>query len=426
MALWKLLLRERVVLLLLTMTFVILVWQQEGMRRSIVLDRNNPAIRVSAVDDKSDGGVSVCELDTASGVWKIHYDVRPGGAWAFCGINFSFGAVNSSPGLDLSGYDSLVVHLEGFDGVNMSFQTQLKSMDTNIYRAGVRSSLKYQNMILLPENAGPTRNAMPLDRFVLPPWWVARNNVPVRFLDPDRRDVRELEFLTSADVIRLGKGSFAIRSLEFHGKWIRQDVLLKVLFAAWLAYVVGGLLLRLSKSFGSIRLLQKTTHRLQELADHDPLTKLHNRRGLENHLDLLKCRATVSETPTLGVMMVDLDHFKVVNDTLGHETGDEILCRVARLLHDELRPHHLNLAVRWGGEEFLLLLPGIPANRLHPAAETVRTRIEAEFRRDTPSVTASVGIAHGGMEEFEFLAKRADKALYRAKANGRNRVELAE
>ncbi len=417
----NLLLRERVVLLLLAATFGLLAWQRWGMNRLIRLDHNSPGIRISAVNDKSDGGGSICELDTTEGVWRIRYDVRPGGAWAFCGINFTFFAADSSPGIDLSRFDSLIVNLDGFDGVNSSFQTQLKSMDTNIYRQGDRSSLKYQNMVLFPETSSASRNAMPLNRFVLPPWWVARNNVPVRFLNPAWHDVRELEFLTSADVIRLGKGTFGIRSLEFHGKWIRQETLLKILFAVWLAYVVAGLVLRLYKSFVSIRSLQKQTTQLQELAEHDPLTRLHNRRGLENHLSVLASRSIDPANPVMGVMMVDLDHFKTVNDTLGHDAGDEILRRLAQLIQDEMRPN--NLAARWGGEEFILLLPGIPSARLLPAAEKVRSRVESELRYKELHITASIGIAHGNVDEFETLAKRADEALYKAKAAGRNRVE---
>lgn len=421
--LWSLVLRERIVLLLLAATICVLAWQRWGMNRSLVLDRSSSGIQTSVVDDRSDGGTSICRLESTEGVWRVVYDVRLGGGWAFCGINFTFLGTASAPGIDLSRFDTLVVNLDGFDGVNKSFQTQLKSMDTNIFRAGDRSSLKYQNMILFPETVGPSRNAMPLDRFVLPPWWVARNNVPVRFLNPDRHDVRELEFLTSADIIRLGQGSFGIRSLEFHGKWIRQDTLFKILFALWLTYVVGGLVVRLFRSFASIRLLQKTTNHLQELADHDPLTRLHNRRGMEKHLATLACHALVSGNPALGVMMVDLDHFKTVNDTLGHDAGDEILRRLARLLQEEMRPHNLNVAARWGGEEFLLLLPGIPAARLLPAAEAIRTRIESELEHKDLHITASIGIAHGKVDEFPRLAKRADEALYRAKATGRNRVE---
>lgn len=88
-----------------------------------------------------------------------------------------------------------------------------------------------------------------------------------------------------------------------------------------------------------------------------------------------------------------------------------------------MRPHNLNVAARWGGEEFLLLLPGIPAARLLPAAEAIRTRIESELEHKDLHITASIGIAHGKVDEFPRLAKRADEALYRAKATGRNRVE---
>lgn len=419
---WNLLLRERIVLLLLFATFGLLAWQRWGMNRSIVLDRNSRIIRVVAVDDSADGGSSVCVLDTSGRGWRLEYDVRPGGSWAFCGIQYFFHNPDSTLGIDLSRYDTLVVDLEGFEGVNSSFQTQLKAMDTNIYRQGIPSSLKHHNMILFPEVDTASRNAMPLDRFVLPPWWVARNKVPVRFLNPDRHDVRELEILTSADVIRLGKGSFGIRSLEFHGKWIHQDTLFKVLFAGWLFYVVAGLVMRLYRSIASIRSLQRQTSQLQELAEHDPLTRLHNRRGLESHLNALASRSIDPANPVMGVMMVDLDHFKTVNDTMGHDAGDEILRRMAKLIQEEMRPN--NLAARWGGEEFILLLPGIPATRLLPAAEKVRARVESELQYEDFRITASIGIAHGRVDEFESLAKRADEALYRAKAAGRNRVEV--
>lgn len=423
MEFWSLLVRERIVLLLLAATFGALAWQRWGMNRSIHLHHGSSLIRVSAVDDKNDGGTSVCKLDTTDGAWRIDYDVRPGGGWAFCGINFAFFAGDSSPGIDLSSYDTLVVNLDGFKGANSSFQTQLRTMDTNVYREGDPSSLKHQNMILFPEVASASRNPMPLDRFVVPPWWVARKNVPVRFLNPDRHDVRELEILTSADVIRLGEGSFGIRSLEVKGKWIRQDTLFKILFAMWLAYVVAGLIARLYKSFASIRALQRQTSQLQELAEHDPLTRLHNRRGLESHLKVLVSRSIDPANPVMGVMMVDLDHFKTVNDTLGHDAGDEILRRLANLIQEEMRPN--NLAARWGGEEFILLLPGIPVARLLPAAEKLRSRVESELQYKDLRITASIGIAHGRVDEFEVLAKRADEALYRAKAAGRNRVEVA-
>ncbi|MEK7394941.1 MAG: GGDEF domain-containing protein [Fibrobacterota bacterium] len=421
--LWTFLAQERIVLSLLAATFALLAWQHWGMNRTLVLDRQNPKIVISTVDDRADRGTSVCTLDSSTSGWRMTYDVRPGGDWAYCGIRFSFVRYDSSPGIDLSRFDTLIVNLNDMTGANKSLQVQMMAMDTNIYRPGQDASLKHQNMILFSEHAGRSRNPMPLDRFVLPPWWVARNNVPVRFLNPSWKDVRHLEFMTSADVIRLGQGTFGIHSLEFHGKWIDQPSLLKFLFVTWLAYILSGLGLRLYKSLASIRKLQTQTTELQELAERDPLTRLHNRRGLENQLNSLANQFLDPTNPVIGVLMIDLDHFKTVNDTLGHDAGDEILRILSKILLDEMRPK--NLAARWGGEEFILLFPGISKPRLQPVAEKIRSRIEADLHYDGMRITASIGIAHGDAADFEILAKRADEALYRAKEGGRNRVEVA-
>lgn len=422
--LWSFLRRERVVIALLATTFALLAWQHWGMNRTLVLDRRNPKIVVSTVDDRADRGASVCALESQADGWRMAYDVRPGGDWAYCGIRFTFVGDDSSPGIDLSRFDTLVVNLNDMIGTNKSLQVQMMAMDTNIYRPGVDASLKHQNMILFSEHSGRSRNPMPLGRFVLPPWWVARNNVPVRFLNPTWHDVRHIEFLTSADVIRLGQGVFGIRSLEFHGKWIDRQTLLEFLFGSWLAYVLGGLALRLYRSVASIRKLQSQSNELQELAERDPLTRLHNRRGLENQLNGLANQFLDPTNPVIGVVMIDLDHFKTVNDTLGHDAGDEILRILSRIILDEMRPK--NLAARWGGEEFILLFPGISKPRLQPVAEKLRARIEAELHYKEMRITASLGIAHGDVADFESLAKRADEALYRAKATGRNRVEVAD
>lgn len=423
MEFWSLLVRERVVLLLLATTFGLLAWQRWGMESATEFAPRSEGLRVTASDDRADGGRSICRVETEPDKWRLVYDVREGGNWAYCGINFTFFGSDSKPGIDLSRFSMLVVDVAGYTGHNTSFQTQMKALDPDLPVGLDARSLKHQNMILIPQGTGASRNKMPLDYFVIPPWWVARFKVPVRHLNPTRKDVREIEFMTSADIIRIGTGTLEIRKIEFHGKWIRQDTLLKILFAVWLAYVVAGLIVRLYKSFASIRSLQKQTSQLQELAEHDPLTRLHNRRGLENHLSALASRSIDPANPVMGVMMVDLDHFKTVNDTLGHDAGDEILRRLAQLIQNEMRPN--NLAARWGGEEFILLLPGIPAGRLLSAAEKLRARVESELQYKDMRITASIGIAHGKVDEFEVLAKRADEALYRAKTKGRNRVEEA-
>ena len=419
----KFLVREWLVLLLLASTFALLAWQRWGMDRLVRLDRHSPRIQARVVDDHLDGGKSVCKLKEEPFGWSLAYNVRLGGTWAYCGINFTFvRSDTNSPAMDLSRFDSLIVNLDGLTGPNDRLQVQLKSMDSNLVKSGI-SALKYQNMILAPDTMGPSRTKMPLDFFVIPPWWVARFNVPVQFQKPDRRDVREIEFLTSPDIIRLGKGTIGIRSIELKGKWIDQNELLKILFGVWLTYIVGGLAWRLYGSFLSIRRLKEQAEALQELADHDPLTRLNNRRGLEAHLDHLLNQPDTSSEVAMGVMMLDLDHFKRVNDTYGHDIGDQILRNAAHLIRQELRPG--NLCARWGGEEFVAVFPGISPTRLRTVAENLRLRFERELEWKGKFITISIGTAHGELCEFSELVRIADDALYRAKESGRNRVEGA-
>lgn len=413
--------REWGVLLLLAATFSLLAWQRWGMNRLILLDRNNPRIMVRVVEDRPDGGKSICKLSEEPDQWFLTYNVRSGGTWAYCGINFAFVRPDSNaPGIDLTRFDTLVVNLTGMTGPNSSLQTQIKTHDSELVKSGIQS-LKHQNMILLPDTMGPSRTKMPLDFFVIPPWWVARFNVPIRFQRPDRGDVREIEFMTSPDIIRLGKGTFGIRSLELRGKWIDQNDLLRILFALWLAYIGGGMAWRLYRSFLSIRRLERQARALQELADHDPLTRLHNRRGLESSLDDLAESDGDSSFLAIGVLMLDLDHFKRVNDTWGHDIGDQILRNAAHLILQELRPG--NLCARWGGEEFVAVFPGISPTRLRMVAEHLRRRFERELEWEGTGITTSIGIAHGELGEFSQLVRSADDALYRAKDLGRNRVE---
>lgn len=416
--------RELVVLLLLGGTLGMLAWQRWGMERTIIVDPDSGLVRATTIDDNGEGGSSVCTVQTDSNGWWLRYDVRKGPNWCFCGLNLAFVEGDSAVGMDLTGFDTLIVNLLGMQGPNERLQVQIKASDPRLLEEAGLESLKYHDMILVPGKSGPSRTSMPLDNFVIPPWWAGRYNVPARNLNPTRKDVREIEFATSADKIILGTGTFGVRNLELHGKWISQASLLKILLAIWFAYIAGGLVRRLYRSFQEIRDLQGQTNRLKDLSERDPLTLLHNRRGLENRLAGMTQKCVGPDNPTLGLLMVDLDHFKSANDTLGHDAGDQILRILSGILLEEMRPN--NIAARWGGEEFILLLPGIPPERLAPAAERLRARIESDLRYNGLSFTASIGGTLGAVDDFDELVKRADEALYRAKTNGRNRVELAE
>lgn len=168
--------------------------------------------------------------------------------------------------------------------------------------------------------------------------------------------------------------------------------------------------------------------RMYDAAVRDPLTKLFNRRHLEKHLEQELAFASRHSTP-LCVMMMDLDHFKAINDDHGHGVGDAVLCGFAELLESGIRNE--DLAARYGGEEFVLVCRGIRGRVGAAVGERLRKTLEqSSLVADKPNlrVTMSVGVAavpDGRYEDPAALLEAADKALYQAKQGGRNQVELA-
>lgn len=180
-------------------------------------------------------------------------------------------------------------------------------------------------------------------------------------------------------------------------------------------------------SFGLIILvMQRYAERLRQLSTLDPLTGALNRAGLELQGRRVAQR-TLRNGRSLAVLMIDADHFKLINDTYGHPVGDEVLRHMVRLLKAELRPH--DLLARYGGEEFVMVLDGVGLQDAARIADRLRQRIEAELvgiDHVTVRYTASVGVAssdeHG--HDLVRLISAGDAAMYSAKRAGRNRVVL--
>jgi diguanylate cyclase (GGDEF)-like protein len=164
---------------------------------------------------------------------------------------------------------------------------------------------------------------------------------------------------------------------------------------------------------------------LREALALDALTGIASRPYCEARLTQEIKMARGGESP-LSVLMVDIDHFKRVNDTLGHATGDRVLACVGQVLAAELRGD--DVAARWGGEEFVVLLPGASAEEAAAVAERLRTQVQAETAalEGGAPVTVSIGIAQwrDGESPSEIVG-RADAALYESKRGGRDRVTAA-
>jgi diguanylate cyclase (GGDEF)-like protein len=175
--------------------------------------------------------------------------------------------------------------------------------------------------------------------------------------------------------------------------------------------------------------LERANRMLHSLSYLDPLTGIANRRHFEESIER-EWRRAMRASASLSLIMIDIDHFKLLNDACGHQTGDDCLKKVATTLSDALRRAG-DLAARYGGEEFAVILPGTDIDGALSFAEELRARVEAIKFEHTQApggvVTVSLGVSTASPTDdssFGSLIDEADRALYMSKRDGRNRVSL--
>lgn len=179
--------------------------------------------------------------------------------------------------------------------------------------------------------------------------------------------------------------------------------------------------------------LKDEIERLQQMVHIDSLTQLKNREGFEvffeNQVALLKSEDDLRKetSKSLGLLVIDVDYFKRVNDVYGHQIGDDVLVAIAEVLTKSVR-EHIDVVCRWGGEEFAIILPNINESDLPKVAEKIRSAIADLNFDQIPNLQTSVSIG-GAIQSHQSEASlfaRADLAVLQAKADGRNRIVFAE
>jgi diguanylate cyclase (GGDEF)-like protein len=203
--------------------------------------------------------------------------------------------------------------------------------------------------------------------------------------------------------------------------WRTEAIRIGAIIAALIVFVLSTALF-LAREIGR---RADAEDRLEEMATTDALTGLRNRRKFDTEIDVEWRRAARQGQP-IALMMIDADHFKAYNDTYGHQAGDQVLVGIAICISDAVRRAG-ECAARFGGEEFAVLLPGASAVEAFNVAEAIRLKVE-QWCEGKITTTVSIGIASmrpGTGQSWADLVEAADKALYAAKANGRNQSVLA-
>jgi diguanylate cyclase (GGDEF)-like protein len=266
--------------------------------------------------------------------------------------------------------------------------------------------------------------------FRVPSWWLDKVPVPYELARTEVNRVTRVDITTPEFA---GHGVLILESVTFRGKRFPSTLFYQILLGAWLFFALAILGARAWSYSDTLKEKEKRekellavkealeikTTKLEDMAQTDPLTGLLNRFGLHAHIKQAMDQAKANPQAGLSVIIADIDFFKKINDTHGHAQGDEVLKQVAQIFGRNTRSH--DAVARWGGEEFLILSPMTRLEIAARVAEKLRKMVEQQV----PGVTCSFGVAEWreGRGIAEVL-QSADTALYRAKREGRNQVQV--
>ena len=289
------------------------------------------------------------------------------------------------------------------------------------------------NSVELPVSELKNGLEVRMSDFSVANWWLVQQEIPLEHSQPEFGDVVILEVQTSSEV-RSGRHEIQVDKVVWEGPRVAKVQLYRAVIIAWSTLIFTGLIYRITRLslelnknkeyqeqlLGINRLLDLQSRKFEDLAKTDHLTGLLNRVGIRDAL-YEGLNAWKKDQKPFSFVIVDIDKFKVINDTYGHDVGDNVLKNVARLFMDNVRK--TDFLARWGGEEFILVCPNTTLEQAHLIAESLRQKLfDARLFNDLV-VTASFGVATMICADLDDLFKRADTALLRAKQQGRNRVE---
>lgn len=329
-------------------------------------------------------------------------------------------------GMDLSDFDKMLVNLD-YQGTNNKVRIYLRNFNPTYSNKEDRNSTKFHS-VLIDKKDLTSPVMINLDEFTVADWWLTQFNIDRKYAVRDLTNIVEigigLEHFTAT-----GEHKIHVKSIELTGEWISSSNWYLIILSSWMlgifAYALSQLrLLKLQTEEDNRRIyqLEKQSNEFRRLSTVDPLTQCYNRFGIHQIMASLE-----SPEHTYSLIIIDIDFFKRINDRRGHDAGDRVLQAIADIIHNEI-PEQYYLG-RWGGEEFIIILPGTNRESAFAQAEKIRMAIFVYiFEPQNPlNVTASFGISeHLSNEDFATTFKRTDQALYEAKHHGRNCCVVSE
>lgn len=349
--------------------------------------------------------------------FKCHFSQGTSGA--SCGYTFLlFKGKAADHGIDLSRFRQINLSIR-YAGKANYIRIALRDFDPRFSKADDWNSTKFNSLNVDPADLAQPL-AISLREFTVPEWWASGYHLPRQLSQPDMSNAIALSLYLQGEAAGTDH-DVQVDKIEFTGHWISAEYWYLGILSLWMIAAASygtSQWLRLRRQHVE---LQSEKDRYKELSTIDGLTKILNRHGIEQFVASLEN----AKLPT-SVIVIDLDHFKKVNDNRGHYAGDRVLQTVGEVL--KMHTRKTDGLGRWGGEEFILVCPGATLSKASDLAEKLRQRILQTncIPEDPLTVTASFGVATsppGG--SFDAAFQQADEALYLAKSRGRNCVVAA-
>lgn len=355
----------------------------------------------------------------------------PGDVYS-CGWSLNLGP-DRTTGIDLSNYDgfNILIHYQGNAPRIRLFLRDLDPDYSDIERYDTTSKVM-STAIRTSDLNQPVY--VRLSELSVAEWWITEFDIARQHSAPTVNNV----IVLGVDFNMHSSNEIRIEKIEAVGQWIKKETLYFCIISFWMGLIVVEVIWRFylirkqakadaqqfSNLVGEYKKLEAEKQQFEALSTTDVLTGVMNRAGVQQFLQRL-FESNFSRSQ-MGVMLFDIDFFKKINDNLGHDAGDLVLSKIAKIINENIR--HTDIFGRWGGEEFILICSQISEERLIALADKLRESIEQhtfEIEGQPVNVTVSIGATTvNATETFETVFKRADKALYKAKNSGRNQVQF--
>lgn len=415
---------EMALLGLLLLTAGAIAGKDQLLGRTISFTPQNTAASAHLVFSDGDPGVGGKSVTQDLGGLKWDCDLHPQHPFRYCGYELFTDRDKGTHGLDLSNMRSLGITMM-YRGEATSFRVHLKNFDPAY---SVRADDESPQYLRVEADTTPgklQRIDFTTDDFGVADWWLRKHRLAPEFGRPRFDNVTSLIFETGSEAAA-GHHSFEIREVRIHKAILSDAQWYSLLLGIWIVMIVAYLGYRVANLRKALRERQTlealALREAQEAARRDHLTGIFNRRGMIEAFGAMAGQRRGAFD--LAVILIDIDHFKALNDTHGHAFGDQVLAAFADVIGRSVRMG--DMVARWGGEEFIVVCADVDRRGAQKIAEKLRERVESHDFGPCGTVTASFGIywAHGAHPDLSRMVSLADTALYAAKAGGRNCCRL--